>query len=85
MTGDCNQNTQLDRCDILSGTSQDIDQNMVPDECECIGDFDSSGNVGFEDLLFILSSWDGPLGDLDGDGDTGFPDLLLLLSSFGPC
>ena len=85
LAGDCNQNTRLDRCDILSGTSQDIDQNMVPDECECIGDFDSSGSVGFEDLLFILSSWDGPLGDLDGDGDTGFPDLLLLLSSFGPC
>ena len=60
LAGDCNQNTQLDRCDILSGTSQDIDQNMVPDE-ECIGDFDSSGSVGFEDLFYsFIVGW--PIG-----------------------
>ena len=37
LAGDCNQNTQLDRCDILSGTSQDIDQNMVPDDVNASG------------------------------------------------
>ena len=31
---DCNGNGQLDRCDILDGTSSDVDENFVPDECE---------------------------------------------------
>ena len=36
---DCNDNGVLDRCDILNGTSADIDFNGVPDECE-----DCNGN-----------------------------------------
>jgi len=30
---DCNQNGVLDSCDIADGTSQDLDQDGVPDEC----------------------------------------------------
>lgn len=31
---DCNANEQLDVCDILEGTSNDVDANAIPDECE---------------------------------------------------
>jgi hypothetical protein len=34
LTPDCNGNGKLDLCDILSGTSQDLDRTWVPDECE---------------------------------------------------
>jgi hypothetical protein len=30
---DCNRNIRLDTCDIASGTSQDANQNGIPDEC----------------------------------------------------
>ena len=32
---DCNENDVLDTCDILGGTSQDMNGNGIPDECEC--------------------------------------------------
>jgi len=41
-TPDCNNNGVLDSCDILQGTSFDLNANGVPDECEssafCFGD-----------------------------------------------
>lgn len=54
----------------------------------CPGDLDGSGDVGFGDLLEVLSAWgDCPdcAADLDGSGDVGFSDLLELLSAWGPC
>ncbi len=36
---DCNQNLVPDECDIAAGTSEDVDANGVPDECE-----DCNGN-----------------------------------------
>ncbi|NNF43228.1 MAG: hypothetical protein HKN62_09280 [Phycisphaerales bacterium] len=57
---------------------------------DCPADFDGSGDVGFADLLALLSAW-GPCDqgcgalDLDGSGDVGFADLLSLLSAWGPC
>jgi hypothetical protein len=55
----------------------------------CIADLDTDGDVGFADLLAILSEW-GPCPpecpeDLDRSGDVGFGDLLLLLSAWGSC
>lgn len=35
---DCNENGQADICDILSGYSNDCDNNRVPDECQCVWD-----------------------------------------------
>ena len=37
---DCNDNTQLDICDIMIGTSDDVDGNGVADECEDVATFD---------------------------------------------
>jgi len=54
----------------------------------CPEDIDGSGDVGFTDLLGVLSAW-GPCAecpeDIDGSGDVGFTDLLAVLSAWGPC
>ena len=55
----------------------------------CLGDLDESGDIGFNDLLAVLTSW-GPCPphcaeDLDGDDTVGFGDLLMILTAWGPC
>ena len=58
----------------------------------CPADLDGSGDVGFNDLVAVLSSW-GPVDpcppsvpeDIDGDCVVGFEDLVLVLSAWGPC
>ena len=66
----------------------DANGNGIPDLCEGIpilGDVNGDGQVGFADLLAVLSTW-GPCpgcpADLDGNGSVGFDDLLLLLSNW---
>ena len=59
---------------------------------KCPPDFDGDCDVGFADLLVLLSAW-GPCSpnhdcfdqDLDGNGAVEFDDLLLLLASWGSC
>jgi subtilisin-like proprotein convertase family protein len=54
----------------------------------CPADIDVSGDVGFDDLLAVLSNWGPCVGcpaDIDGDDDVGFGDLLEVLSNWGPC
>ena len=59
-----------------------------PPPAVCVADFDISGDVGFDDLLQILTNW-GPCvdcpQDIDMSGDVGFDDLLVVLASWGPC
>ncbi|MBT8486533.1 MAG: hypothetical protein KJO43_13210 [Phycisphaerae bacterium] len=54
----------------------------------CPADLDSSGDVGFTDLVSVLAAW-GPCAgcpqDFDEDGIVGFTDLLTVLASWGPC
>lgn len=61
---------------------------VVPRTPPCPGDLDDSGDVGFNDLLTMLSSW-GPCADcpadLDGSDAVDFADVLALLSIWGPC
>lgn len=54
------------------------------------GDVDGDGEIGFPDLLGVLSAWGGcgpPLesctADLDGDGDVDFVDLTTMLTFLG--
>jgi hypothetical protein len=85
---DCNDNDVDDALDIADGTSADVNDNGVPDECECIGDADGDGAIGFQDLLVLLQEW-GPClacpSDLDGSDAVAFGDLLQLLFLWGPC
>jgi len=57
----------------------------------CLADFDNTGDVGVNDLLFLLGNWgdcpkkgDCPA-DFDNTGDVGVNDLLVLLGVWGPC
>jgi hypothetical protein len=64
----------------------DADANGTMDICECLaaGDFDLSGAIGLQDLLFLLSAFGSDAaGDLDDDGDTDLDDLTELLSNYG--
>ena len=89
--GDCNDNGELDLCDITDGFSRDDNNNGIPDECEpppCPWDLDGSGAVGIADLLSLLTQWGADPGgppDFDGNGSVGVSDLLTLLANWGPC
>lgn len=55
----------------------------------CRADLDNNGDVGFDDLITLLTFW-GPCqsecsGDLNNDGTIGFADLVELISSWGSC
>jgi len=88
---DCNHNDQPDSCDIFEGTSDDLNANGIPDECEAIGDLDGDGIVNVRDLLALLGAWgacDEPCppactGDTNFDCTVNWIDLLTLLSNWG--
>jgi len=58
---------------------------------DCEADFDGNGEIGFGDLVDVLSAWglcvkgEPCPEDLSGDGDVGFADLVELLSQWGDC
>ena len=83
---DCNGNGQSDTIDIIFGISLDLNNNGIPDECECPWDLDGSGSVGTSDLLELFAQWgtDGPA-DFDESGAVGTNDLLILFANWGPC
>jgi len=67
----------------------DENENGIADSCECTGDLDGNGSVGFSDLTAMLAAW-GPCGapcpeDLDMNGVVGFADLTMLLAVWAPC
>jgi hypothetical protein len=69
---DCNSNGRTDSCDITRGVSPDVNQNLVPDECEldCNGD-------GFSDVEDIAS------GAADCNGNTR-PDSCDVAAGTSP-
>ena len=54
---------------------------------DCVEDCDGDGNIGFSDLISLLSLWGtaDPYADVDHDLVVGFSDLLIVLSNWGPC
>ncbi len=88
---DCNGNGVLDLDDIANGTSQDANDNGIPDECEQVltpGDLDCDGDVDFDDIDPFVLALSGQVayeaahpncywlnGDTDGDGDVDFDDI----------
>jgi hypothetical protein len=83
---DCNANGFPDACDVLDGGSFDVNNNLVPDECECIGDLDDNGVVDGADLALVLGNWGSPgIGDVNNDGTTDGADISLVLGAWGSC
>jgi hypothetical protein len=86
---DCQPNGVIDICDINNGTSDDLNGNGVPDECECWGDLDGDWDIDLSDLAILLSKYgmtEGAVyadGDLDADGNVDLTDLAALLAVYG--
>ena len=53
---DGNANGLPDDLDILLGASSDVNDNGLPDECECPADIDGNGVVDFADLLVVIAN-----------------------------
>ena len=64
------------RGDIANGTSEDTNDNGIPDECdsECSGDVDNDGDTDVDDILEIINGF-GTTYDVD--------DLLNSIADFG--
>lgn len=84
---DCNGNGVDDWTDIVTGTSEDVDGNFEPDECQCLPDIDGTGVVDVVDVLIVIARWggSGPEGDVNMDGMVDVADLLLVLDAWGSC
>ncbi|MHC5114854.1 MAG: GEVED domain-containing protein [Planctomycetota bacterium] len=88
--GTCSVAT-ADDCAASGGTYQGDDTPCEASTCAlpCPEDLDGSGDVGFGDILSIISAW-GPCGvpcpeDLSGNGNVDFADILAVIAAFGPC
>jgi predicted outer membrane repeat protein len=84
---DCNSDGIGDICNISDGTSEDINSNDIPDECECLIDVVVDGEININDLLVVIGTWGttGPMGDVNYDGIVDTNDILLVISAWGPC
>ncbi len=86
---DCNVNGISDTCDIAYGSSMDLDDNGVPDECQgvCPGDANGDGFSDIDDILTVISMFETTDADADVD-DSGFvdiDDLLQVIGFFNSC
>jgi hypothetical protein len=79
LSADCNENGEIDLCDIAGGFSEDCNTNSVPDECDLADGTsqDLNGNG-------IPDECDLP-GDLDGDGDIDGDDYWILAAALPSC
>ena len=87
-SSDCNNDGVVDFGQLLDGTIVDANQNHIPDECECTGDFNHDGYVSSSDLSLLLISWGGAtpsIADINGDGEVNAADMALLLAHWGVC
>ncbi len=88
LADDCNENNVSDSDDISGGFSTDINLNGIPDECECLGDFNNDDSVNVEDILNIINEWgpcEGCFADINLDGVVDISDLLFVVATWGPC
>ena len=90
-SADCNGDGVTDYGQIRAGALPDIDDDGVPDFCECWpADLTQDGQVGGADLGAMLAFWGPtspvfPQADLNGDGVVNGADLSALLARWGPC
>ena len=88
-SADCNGNGVSDDEEIATGVANDVNSDGVPDDCQCIGDFDGDYDVDLGDLAHLLSNYGSTKdatyaeGDLDADGDVDLADVAALLLVYG--
>ena len=85
---DCNGDGVVDIGQVRMGLLPDVNQNNIPDECECLADVFVDGQVNGADLGIVLSQWGegaGAAGDINRDGAINAADLAVVLSSWGAC
>ncbi len=90
--GDCDENGQLDSCEIALDARLDLDGDGILDACQnlCAADITLDGFVDGADLGTLLASWglasNGAEGaDIDRSGLVDGADLAILLASWGRC
>ena len=81
---DCNNNGKEDACDILDGTSLDLNHNGIPDECGCPADFNHDGFVNGDDYDAFATLFDAadPGADFNHDGFVNGDDYDGFASHF---
>lgn len=89
-TSDCDGDGESDPLQIAFGDASDVNNNGVPDSCECVGDLNGDGMIDGADLGLLIWQWrsgagTGSSGDLDGSGSLDEEDVKILLDSWGPC
>ena len=85
---DCNRNCISDIDDIAFGSSNDVNENDIPDECECLANLNGDDVVNVSDLLILINNFGSTgevVGDLDGDQDVDINDLIYMISQWGDC
>jgi formylglycine-generating enzyme required for sulfatase activity len=82
---DCNSDGIGDACEIAVGTP-DVNNDTIPDTCQCIADLLFDNQVNGADLGILLGQW-GQMGlaDLDGSGVVNGADLGMMLGAWGQC
>jgi hypothetical protein len=96
---DCNGNNVADATDIATATSQDLNGNLIPDECEVPvdpcheADLNASNTIDIDDLVIVITNW-GPcagacppycLGDVNHECQVNIDDLVIIITEWGPC
>ncbi len=81
---DCNGNGRADCSDIASGRSVDTNGDNIPDECQCLADFNGDTEVDFFDYLDFVDAFSSnlPTADFNGDGSIDFFDYLDFVDAF---
>jgi hypothetical protein len=101
---DCNSNGIPDDCDwvylgdcdddgLPDGCEEDVNEDVVPDDCQCSADFSGDGQVAVHDIITLIAAWgentiphsDPVPEDLNVDMEVDIQDLLILIAAWGPC
>lgn len=72
----------------FADTCVDINEDGLPDECQCLSDINDDGAVTIDDILALLSKWgctNCPDEDLNADGIVDIDDLLAIMANWGNC
>ena len=88
-TRDCNANGTPDAIEVATGSASDVDEDGVPDSCQCRADLFVDGFVNGADLGVLLAQWGASStirpSDFNRDGFVNGDDLGFLLGNWGAC